>query len=120
SLRRVLRNNRHIEVRRSPVSVSGAHLELYRRYHEFMAELRGWKADPITGFDYYESFLAGGDTFATQWLYYDKSKLVGVALMDETPNAISLIYFFHDPDWRALSPGTFSVLKQLDYARRAG
>lgn len=96
------------------------HLELYRRYHQFMAEHRGWSVDTISGADYYDSFLAGGPDYASEWLYFAGEELVGVALMDETPNAISLVYFFHDPAWRALSPGTFSILVQLDYARQRG
>jgi arginine-tRNA-protein transferase len=30
------------------------------------------------------------------------------------------VYFFYDPAWRALSPGTFSILVQLEYARARG
>ena len=40
--------------------------------------------------------------------------------MDQVPGAISLTYFFYDPDWRAASPGTYSILNQLLYARSAG
>jgi arginine-tRNA-protein transferase len=120
NLRRVLRRNRHIQIRHERVSLSSRHLELYRRYHQFMAEHRGWSKDSISGADYYDSFLAGGDEYASQWLYFAGEELVGVALMDETPNAISLVYFFYDPAWRAFSPGTFSILVQLDYARQRG
>jgi len=120
NLRRVLRRNRHIEIRHEGVSMSPRHLQLYRRYHEFMAEHRGWSEDTISGADYYDSFVAGGAEYASQWLYFAGEELVGVSLMDETPNAISLVYFFYDPAWRALSPGTFSILVQLDYARQRG
>ena len=40
--------------------------------------------------------------------------------MDVARGAISLVYFFYDPDWRADSPGTFSILNQLLYAKSAG
>jgi arginine-tRNA-protein transferase len=40
--------------------------------------------------------------------------------MDEVPGAISLIYFFYDPAWRGQSPGTFSILNQLRYAKQRG
>jgi len=85
-----------------------------------MAENRGWTRDEIAGADYYDSFLACGEEFGSEWLYFDGEQLVGVALMDETPNAISLVYFFYDPAWVALSPGTFSILVQLNYARERG
>ena len=118
--RRVRRRNAHIRVERSRPTVTNEQVDLYNRYHQLMHQLRGWRSDRILRGDYIESFVVGGGEFAWQWTYHDDDKLVGVALMDETPNAISLVYFFHDPDWRGLSPGTFSVLTQLDYARRAG
>ena len=62
-------------------------------------------------------FLSGASNSGRQWLYFDKDKLVGVALMDEAPGAISLVYFFYHPGWRASSPGTFSILNQILYAK---
>ena len=47
----------------------------------------------------------------------EEDRLIGVSLMDEAPGAISLVYSFHHPDWRARSPGTFSILNQINYAR---
>jgi arginine-tRNA-protein transferase len=117
SQRRVLRLNRHIRAERRPAFVSDQHIELFNRYHRFMAMHRGWQRDAITSEAYVESFVAGGGSFSWQWLYYDGPRLVGVALMDEVEDAISLVYYFHDPAWRPLSPGTFSVLTQLAYAK---
>ena len=62
-------------------------------------------------------FLSGARNSGRQWLYFEKDKLVGVALMDEAPGAISLVYFFYHPGWRASSPGTFSILNQILYAK---
>ena len=120
AFRRVLRKNERIRVVRQRPSVSPAHLDLYHRYHRFMAEIREWRRDRISRAEYVESFVAGGGAFAWQWLYYDGDELVGVALMDETATAISLVYFFYDPVWRRDSPGTFSILVQLAHARAAG
>jgi arginine-tRNA-protein transferase len=120
SQRRVLRLNRHIRAERRPAFVSDQHIELFNRYHRFMAGHRGWQRDAITSEGYVESFVAGGGNFSWQWLYYDGPRLVGVALMDEVVDAISLVYYFHDPAWRPLSPGTFSALTQLAYAKEKG
>ena len=120
TFRRVLRKNEHIRVVRQRPSVTQAHLDLYHRYHRFMSEIREWRRDRISRAEYVESFVAGGGAFAWQWLYYDGDDLVGVALMDETERAISLVYFFYDPEWRRASPGTFSFLVQLQHAREAG
>lgn len=120
SQRRVLRRNAGIRAVRERVYVTERHVELYNDYHAFMADQRGWRKDKINRGDYYESFVAGGGGFASQWLFYEESKLVGVALMDETPRSISLVYYFHEPEWRTASPGTFSILTQLDYAKKTG
>jgi len=118
--RRVWRRNAHIRAVRERVFVTDEHVALYNRYHRFMAAHRGWRHERISRTEYFESFVAGGRDFAWQWLYYDAERLVGVALMDETLNAISLVYHFHDPCWRSASPGTFSILTQLEWARESG
>ena len=118
--RRVLRANRGIDVQRVPVAGGLEHLALYNRYHQFMARERGWRPDTIGPADYADSFLSGGDDFAWQWEFRQNGRLVGLALMDETPNAVSLVYAFHDPDWRPASPGTFAILHQLLDAQKRG
>ena len=120
SFRRIMRKNDGIRIVRQRPTVSEAQLVLYHRYHQFMSEIREWRRDRISRAEYAESFVAGGGDFAWQWLYYDGDDLVGVALMDETADSISLVYFYYDPAWRAASPGTFSVLVQLGYARETG
>lgn len=118
SQRRVVRKNAHVRAVLEPVSVTSTHLELFNRYHRFMAEHRGWQRDLITREEYLESFAAGSNEVGLQWMFYAEDRLVGVALMDETTAAISLVYSFYDPDWRGASAGTFAVLTQLEYARQ--
>ena len=120
SQRRVVRRNRDVEAIREPAYVADAFVELYNRYHSFMAETRGWRHDRISRSDYFDSFVAGGQAFAWQWLFLRRGRLVGVALMDETPAATSLVYFFHEPSWRPDSPGVFSILTQLEYSKSRG
>jgi arginine-tRNA-protein transferase len=118
SARRVLRKNEAIRAELHPLFVTREHVELYNAYHRYMRDHRDWPFRVATASSYHEDFLSGSNHLGRQWLYFDKDRLVGVALMDEAPDAISLVYFFHDPDWRERSPGTFSILTQLDYARR--
>ena len=47
-------------------------------------------------------------------------RLVGVGLFDETPNALSAAFFFYDPEYAAMSPGTANVLSLVDEARASG
>ena len=118
--RRILRKNRHIEAELHPTFASSAHVDLFNRYHRFMTKYRGWQEQEVTFETYHRDFVAGGREVGKQWLYYDRDRLVGVALMDQVADAISLVYFFYDPDWRPLSPGTYSILTQLLHAKAAG
>src|SRR5947209_911932 len=118
--KRVMKQNQHIRAELTEAFSSEDHVELFNRYHLFMHEYRGWPLQEVTLETYHRDFVAGGASSGKQWLYFDEEKLVGVALMDEVPGAISLVYCFYDPEWRALSPGTFSILTQLRYAQEKG
>ena len=117
---RVLRSNSGIRAELHTAFATAEHVELFNRYHEFMHVHRGWSLQQVTLESYYRDFVAGGVESGKQWLYFDDEKLVGVALMDEVPGAISLVYCFYDPAWRGQSPGTFSILNQLRYAQATG
>jgi arginine-tRNA-protein transferase len=115
--RRILRKNAAIRIELRPLSATPQHVELYNLYHRFMHEHRGWPLEQITLPGYEEHFLSGPQRIGRQWLYYEDDRLIGVALMDEAPDAISLVYCFYSPAWRASSPGAFSILNQLLYAK---
>jgi arginine-tRNA-protein transferase len=120
SERRVLRRNAHIRAELHPLFVSPEHIALYNDWHQFMHLHRGWPIERITQDSYRRQFLSGAAHCGRQWLYFNQERLVGVALMDQVPGAISLVYFFYDSAWRADSPGTFSILNQLLYAKSSG
>jgi arginine-tRNA-protein transferase len=58
--------------------------------------------------------------FEREMLYVIDGRLVGVGLVDVTIHGMSSVYFFHDPEWRASGPGTFSIIAELNYARSLG
>jgi len=93
-------------------------LALYRRY------LQHQHNDPATDLDpaRYRRFLV--DTFlqgATLELQlYHQQRLAGVGIIDTLGDALSAVYFYFDPDLARYSPGTYSILKQLDLARDWG
>lgn len=119
SERRVLRRNERIRAELHPLFVSREHIALYNQWHRFMHQHRGWPMQHIDAETYRAEFLSGAADCGRQWLYFDNDRLVGIALMDEVPGAISLVYFFYDPGWRADSPGNFSILNQILYAQSA-
>ncbi len=117
--RRILRKNENIRAELHPLFVTPEHVDLLNLYNRFMHGHRGWARRESTIDSYQDEFLSGAATLGRQWLYFDRDRLVGVALMDEAPGAISLVYCFYDPGWRATSPGTYSILIQLLYAKQS-
>lgn len=117
SERRILAKNKNIRVELHPLFATGEHVALYNLYHRFMHWHRGWPLQQSTFESYGSGFLSGATNLGRQWLYFENGRLVGVALMDQALNAISLVYFFYDPGWRARSPGIFSILNQILYAK---
>ena len=85
-----------------------------------MHHRRGWPLRSDTAEEYDESFLAGRHAFAREFLYLRGRRLIGVGLVDLAPSALSSVYFYHDPEWRAGSPGTFSALQEIRYAQETG
>jgi arginyl-tRNA--protein-N-Asp/Glu arginylyltransferase len=118
--RRVMRKNEGVRAELHPLFAVRETVELYNRYQRFMHEHRGWELQRATMASYHDMFLSGPAELGRQWLYFNGDRLIGVGMMDETPQAVSLVYFFHDPEWRAQSPGVFSVMTQIEYARARG
>lgn len=52
--------------------------------------------------------------------YRDEGKLVAVAVTDQLENAYSAVYSFFDPDNQRASYGVYTILSQIDLAKKAG
>lgn len=120
SQRRCLRRNADVTIEIGPPSCTPEHLELYDAYHRDMHERRGWPYRPVDADSYVESFVFGEFPFAREFRYVREGRLVGVGLVDAFPEGLSSVYFYHDPGWRPLGPGTFSVLTEIETARALG
>ena len=118
--RRALARNRDVRLEVRPAGVSDAHVDLYNRYHRFMAAERGWAEQTISRREYAEHFLGGQFGFGFDFLYFLGESLVAVGLVDVTPAASSSAYFFHEPSLRARSLGVYSMLRELEYVRGCG
>ncbi len=120
SQRRALKRNADVEVVVQEPTLTAEHLRLFNAYHRFMHREKGWPPHRHNPNSYARSFLMGNWEFAREFQYYRQGRLVGIGLADVTAESLSSIYFFHDPAWRAESPGVFSILQQLAHARRLG
>ncbi len=124
SQRRVLKRGQDLRLAIGVPVVDDVRLKLYHRWHSRQAESRGWQDDRISPEEYYQQF-AFPHPCVREYAYYDDStdagsRLVAVAIVDETPRALSAVYTYHDPDYRRWSLGTLSVLRQVEQAARTG
>lgn len=92
--------------------------DVYARY------LRQQHLDQTTEIDRdrYQRFLVhtclGGRTLELQ--FYAGDQLAGVGILDHLGDALSTVYFYFDPEFASLSPGTYSALFEIEFARRWG
>jgi len=49
--------------------------------------------------------------------YYLDGKLIAVGVVDILPTCLYSVYFFYDPDYKHLSLGVISILKEIEYMR---
>jgi leucyl-tRNA---protein transferase len=101
-------------------TITDRHLALYNAYHEDMRRRRGWPGQEMTAETYEMAFLAEIGDFAREFLYFDGNRLIGVGLVDVLPDALSSVYFYHDPEYRARGLGVFSILQEIEFARGQG
>jgi arginine-tRNA-protein transferase len=115
-----LARNRHIRVQWHPVEATQTHVDLHNAWHASMHVLKGWPESAVTRSEYEHTFVAGSWQFAYEGRYFDGDRLVGIGLVDWLPGSLSSVYFYHDPAWRKLAPGVFSVLQQIEFCRTLG
>jgi arginine-tRNA-protein transferase len=117
SQRRVWKRNvDEVEVRVGQPVNSPERLELFRRFHRFGHETKGWPTDPG-----HDLRLFTANPFPTEeWAYYIREQLACVAYVDSLPDALSPIYFFHDPRHGRRMLGTLTLLRAIQTARERG
>ena len=117
SEKRVISKNQDTKLYIRPPSVTMEHLSLYDKYHKFMNDKKDWPYSPIDVDDYVRSYDESSENFAKEFLYMRDDKLIGVALVDILPEAISAIYCYYDHDYSEFSIGKFSILAQIKIAK---
>ena len=98
-------------------SITDEHIKLYRKFHQYMHQKKGWDNYNITPSTYEDLYVLGHSFYGKEILYFVDGKLVGVDLVDFLEDGISAIYFYYDPDFAHLSLGRYSIYKQIDFAR---
>ncbi len=73
-----------------------------------------------TSAEAYRSFLGETCCETFEMRYQVGEELLGVGIVDRADNALSAVYFYWNPAYAALSPGTYSILKQVELCRQLG
>lgn len=116
--RRVFRRGRErIRVEMGQPELSDEKVELYNR-HKLGRRLLG-EGDPIDPAGY-SAFLVDTCTDTFEMRYRVDGRLIGVAIVDRSCNALSAVYTYFDPEYAQLSPGVFSILEQVELCKRWG
>jgi arginine-tRNA-protein transferase len=113
SQRRVLRKNRNVRITRHPVTFEVADFLLYRNY----CEARHSSSPDPEG---YAHFLVISPVPTEIMRYYVDDRLVGLGWIDILPHSLSSVYFSFNPSFASRSPGTFSILRQIELCRELG
>jgi arginine-tRNA-protein transferase len=124
SQRRCWRRNADLLVEGAAPEATDEKFDLYRRYVDgrFRRPGRGSAdAEPPdrAGF---ESFLCRSPVDTIEFTYRDRAtgRLLAVGVCDVCARSLSSVYFYYDPDEPRRGLGTFGLLWELDFARRAG
>jgi arginine-tRNA-protein transferase len=98
-------------------SLTPEKVALYNRHKRERGLLVG---DGLIDADGYEQFLIDTCTDTIELTYRCADRFVGVAIADRAADALSAVYSFYDPSYARLSPGTYSILKQIALCRDWG
>ncbi len=119
SQQRCLRRSTDLEVRVAPPRADAARVSLYRRYQAAQTARKGWPETEGTLESYRRQFVRTPLPSA-EISVWEGDALRAVAIADLTPNTVSGVYHFHDPDCRARSLGTFALLQTIRLAQALG
>lgn len=93
------------------------HYELYRRYLSNRHAGGGMDPDDAGAF---HAFLTCPWAPVRYWCFRQGDRLLGVAVVDHLPDALSAVYTFFDPEAEQRSLGTLAILHQIEQARHLG
>lgn len=68
----------------------------------------------------YRQFLTSSCCRTLEFGYYHRQELVAAAIADAGSTSLSAVYCFYNPQFRGVSLGTYSVLRQAEYCRQTG
>ena len=117
SQQRTWRKNADLEVRHALPTVDFQRLDLYRRYQAGQSAAKGWPDAERTAKSYARQFVQN-PLPSIEISLWEGDALRAVVITDITPNCVSGVYHFHDPNCRARGLGTHALLHTIELARQ--
>lgn len=122
SQRRAMKNAARLRRVVGTPLVDDERLALYHRWHRQRETAKGW--DPTTiDPERYAMDFAFPHPSAREVAFRDPAdgdRLLGLGIFDETPHALSAVYFYWDPDRAPSSLGVANVVTLVEDARAKG
>lgn len=122
SQRRARRNAEGLRVTVGAPRVDDDRLALYHAWHGQREDSRDWAPSRLAAREYFLQF-AFPHPCAREVAFFDDEhggRLVGIGICDETPRALSLVYFFFDPTYASSSLGIANVVIGVEIAAQRG
>lgn len=105
------RGNERLETRIAPPTCDAQRVALYNRHKQVRGlDLRGVEIDEAD----YHAFLVETCCETIEISYWLSGELVAVAISDRGEHSLNAVYCFYDVTHSQLSPGTYSILKQVE------
>ncbi len=118
SQRRIYRiGEKRITTTLGPIGVSEERVRLYNM-HKHGRDLAAGESH--ASLESYRSFLGETCCETFEMRYRVDDQLMGIAIVDRAEDALSAVYFYWDPRFAYLSPGVYSITKQVELCRRIG
>ncbi len=115
SQRRVLAKNADLRVENRPIEITGESQSLFDRHKS-----RFDHSVPDSIFDFLSNEPATVPCEGREFAVHLDDKLVAVSYFDVAEAALSGIYAIFDPDESSRGLGTFTMLKEIEYAIESG
>jgi arginyl-tRNA--protein-N-Asp/Glu arginylyltransferase len=111
--RRCLRRNTDVERAVGRPEPSDEKYAVYQRYLESRhdGQMSGSREEFV-------EFLHDAQDFTEEVVFRVAGRLLGAGIFDATPQALSAVYFYFDPELASRSPGIFNVLWLVEECRR--
>lgn len=115
SMRRIQRKNADLRVAVGAPVATDEKFALFCRYLDAQHD-----ATMARTYETFNEFLYDSPMETVEFRYYLGDRLLGISLADRCSHGLSSVYMYFDPSYSNRSLGTYSVLWEVSYCRKAG